>query len=257
MERRRWGAGSTAVVGMIVAAASLAVVGFRGSGEAVELEGSFMARGTGRDHWKNVNSQVLVKDLKTLLDDVEHSIKQRREKRTERAKQDGGKPPGPVTPDQRHNLDDVDHIMDGLQELAGGHGSRGGDSSDSSEDDRRSSRRDDDHRRDHRRGRDERERDRRDERRHRDQDRDRSRNAEHRLRTKHHSEHASRSHGVRAEHAMHAAAAAPIGKKIDPKKAAILNKMKALQAKIEGDFKSVRLFGKKAGYVPKPRMPQP
>ena len=248
---RRWGAGSTAVVGMIVAAASLAVVGFRGGGEAVELEGGFMAHGTGKDHWKHVNSQVLVKDLKTLLDDVEHSIKQRREKRTKRAKADGGTPPGPIAPEQRHNLDDVDHIMDGLQELAGGHGSRGGDSSDSREDDRRSSRRDDDHRR----GRDERRRDSRDERRHRDHDR--SRNAEHRLRTKHHSEHASRTHAVRAEHAMHAAAAPPPGKKIDPKKAAILNKMKALQAKIEGDFKSVRLFGKKAGYVPKPRMPQP
>lgn len=248
------------MVGIIVVAmtASLAVVGFRGDGEAVELEGSFMAHDKGRNHWKKGNSKVLVTDLKRLLDDVEHSIKQRREKQTERAKADGGKPPGPITPNQKRNLDDVDHIMTGLESLAGGHGSQGGDSSDSSEDDRRSSRRHDDRRRDdHRRGRDE--RDSRDERRH-GSDRDRSRGAEHRLRSKHHaaaSRHASRSHGVRAEHAMHAAAAAPSCTTAScRKKAAILARMKALQAKIEGDFKSVQLFGKQAGYVPKPKMPQ-
>ena len=42
----------------------------------------------------------------------------------------------------------------------------------------------------------------------------------------------------------------------DKKKAAIVARMKALQSQILGDFKKVTGFGKQAGYVPPPKIPQ-
>jgi hypothetical protein len=245
-EWRRLINGSAVAACALAILALMAVVGFGGGGDAVELEGRFKARGSTRHYWKHSSSKVLVKDLKRLLEDVEHSIKARRARRDERSREDGSGRPQPVSPDEKRNLGEVDHIMDGLESLAGGQG--GGESDSFRSDGIRRSR----HRED--RGRDEHRRDAEARPRSRKHDRDRSSHAEHRLRAKHAGSGSSGLAGLASSsgHSAHASS----GKPIDPKKAAILAKMKALQAKIEGDFKQVSAFGKQAGYVPPPKIPQ-
>lgn len=187
----------------------------------VELE-SLIAQDQHSQHRggaKHVSSAQLVGDIKKLLVDVESNIKYRRTERKEDATHRAHKASHHGGPHLSANLDDVNHMMDGLQALAAGGGDAGPSFSSVSTPQAH-------------RGR------------HTAASAKSKVGAEQRLSDKLNAMSDSGTPSVKST------------KKADKKKAAILAKMKALQSQIEGDFKKVTGFGKQAGYVPPPKIPQ-